>query len=161
MNITALFLVNLLFAILWMLLWGSFDLYTLAAGFVLGYLMLALVSPATPQGKAYTAKVLKLLSFTGYFFKILIQSNLQVAREVITPGFSMSPRFIRFPVAGLTDFQLTSFANTISLTPGTLSVDVSPDGSSLYVHCMYAKDPKQATDDLQSLLDRMRKEFFA
>ena len=161
MSIVSLFLVNILFAILWMLLWGAFDLYTLAAGFVLGYLMLAVVGGAMPQGRAYAAKVLRLLSFTGYFFKILIQSNLQVAREVITPGLGMSPRFIRFPVAGLSDFELTSFANTITLTPGTLSVDVSPDGSYLYVHCMYAKDPQQAADDLRSLLDRMKKEFFA
>ena len=59
---------------------------------------------------------------------------------MVTPGLSMTPRIIRYPVSGLSPIELTTLANAISLTPGTLSIDVSPDDEWLYVHAMYAED---------------------
>ena len=155
-----LFLTNILLAVLWMFMWGMFDIYGLTAGLVLGYLLLGIVSRTMP-GEGYGTKGWKLLSFTAYFLRILIKANLQVAWEIITPGFSMSPRFIRYPIHGLTDFQITSLANAITLTPGTLSTDVSDDNKYLYIHCMYAKDPQDAIKDLDELRNRMVKEVFS
>jgi len=154
-----LFLFNVLLAVLWMFMWGIFDIYGLTAGFVLGYLLLGVVSRAMP-GESYGRKGWNLLSFSAYFLRILIKANLQVAKEIITPGYQMSPRFIRYPVDGLSDFQLTSLANAITLTPGTLSADVSEDGRFLYVHCMYAQDREDAVKELDELRDRMVKELF-
>lgn len=155
-----LFLLNILLAVLWMFMWGMFDIYGLAAGFILGYLLLGIVSRTMP-GEGYGTKGWHLASFLLYFFRILIKANLQVAWEIITPGYHMTPRFLRYPVDGMTDFQVTSFANTITLTPGTLSTDISDDKRYLYVHCMYAKDPKDAMKDLDELRDRMMKELFS
>ncbi len=154
-----LFLFNVLLAVLWMFMWGIFDIYGLAAGFVLGYLLLGVVSRTMP-GESYGRKGWNLLSFSAYFLRILIKANLQVAKEIITPGYQMSPRFIRYPIDGLSDFQLTSLANAITLTPGTLSADVSEDGRFLYVHCMYAQDREDAVKELDELRDRMVKELF-
>lgn len=154
------FLLNILLAVLWMLMWGFFDLYSLAAGFALGYLLLGIVSRTVP-GHGYGVKGWRLLSFTAYFLQILIKANLQVAREIITPGFQMTPRIIRYPVDGMNDFQITSFANAITLTPGTLSLDVSDDKRYLYVHCMYAKDRRDAVKALDELRHRMNKELFS
>ncbi len=153
------FLLNILLAVLWMFMWGFFDIYSLVAGFVLGYLLLGIVSRTTP-GQGYGSRGGKLLSFMAYFLRILIKANLQVAWEIITPGFQMTPRFIRYSIQGLTDFQITSLANAITLTPGTLSADVSEDKRYLYVHCMYAQDPQDAINELDELRDRMIKELF-
>lgn len=154
-----LFLLNILLAVLWMFMWGMFDIYGLGAGFALGYLLLGIVSRTMP-GESYGTNGWHLASFFAYFFRILIKANLQVAWEIITPGYHMTPRFLRYPIEGMTDFQITSFANAITLTPGTLVTDISNDRRFLYVHCMYAKDPQDAIKDLDELRNRMVKEFF-
>lgn len=153
------YLTNVFLAVLWMLLWGAFDIYYLVAGFVLGYMLLGLVS-RTAGGKGYGTKGWKLISFGTYFVRILIKANLQVAWEIITPGYGMTPRLIRYDVQGLTPLQVTSLANTITLTPGTLSVDISDDEQCLYVHCMYANNRHATVRELDELRDRLMKELF-
>ncbi len=152
-------LLNLVLAILWSLMWGSFDIFTLGSGLVAGYLLLGLVTRTT-TGSGYGSRVWKLLSFLVYFIRILIKANLQVAWEIITPGFNMHPKIVKYDVTDLTPAQITTLANSISLTPGTLSVDVADDERHLYVHCMYAKDRAAAVADLDELRDRIMREIF-
>ncbi|MBL4701998.1 MAG: Na+/H+ antiporter subunit E [Phycisphaeraceae bacterium] len=155
------FLINLLLAVLWMCMWGLFDLWTLLAGLVLGYFLLGVVSRTWyPDGKGYGSKFLNLLSFTVYFIRILILANLTVAKEIITPKLNMTPRFIRYPVKGMTSLQITSLANAITLTPGTLTVDVLDNDQVLLVHCMYAEDRQTAIDELDELRNRLMTEVF-
>ena len=159
MSTLGFYLTNVFLAVLWMLLWGEFDIYYLVAGFVLGYMLLGLVS-RTVDGQGYGTKGWKLISFSAYFVRILVKANVQVAWEIITPGCGMTPRFIRYDVQGLTPVQITSLANTITLTPGTLSVDIGDDERFLYVHCMYADDRDAAVRELDELRDRLMKEVF-
>ena len=155
------FLLNILLAVLWSFMWGQVNLYALLCGFVLGYLLLGMVGRLLPhKDESYGRKVFSVISFGGYFLKILIVANLQVAREVCTPGFQMTPAIIRYDVSDLTGFQITSLANAITLTPGTLSVDVTDDENTLYVHCMYAKDRDEAVRGLDELRDRLMAEVF-
>ena len=154
------FLLNLLIALLWMMMWGSYDVYTLLGGVVVGYLLLGLISRASGMTN-YGARVWKLLFYLAYFIKILVIANLQVAWEIITPKFGMSPRIIRYDVAGMTPVQITTLANSITLTPGTLSADISDDGHYLFVHCMYAGDREKAVQGLDELRDRILQEVFA
>jgi multicomponent Na+:H+ antiporter subunit E len=159
MNALGFYLINILLAILWMMLWGAFDIYFLVFGFVLSYLLLGLIS-RTIEGQSYGTKGWKLLSFSIYFIRILVKANLQVAWEIITPGYKMNPRFVRYAVKGMTPLQITSLANAITLTPGTLSVDASDDDRYLYVHCMYARKPQDALRELDELRERMMREVF-
>ncbi|HAI10370.1 MAG TPA: Na+/H+ antiporter subunit E [Phycisphaerales bacterium] len=157
----AYFLINVLLAVLWMCMWGLFDIWTMLAGFFFGYLLLGAVSRTWyPDGKGYGSKLLNLASFGIYFIRILIQANLTVAKEVVTPKFNMTPRFVRYPVKGMTPLQITSLANAITLTPGTLSVDVLDNDEVLLVHCMYAEDRQSAIKELDELRDRLMTEVF-
>ena len=111
----------------------------------------------------YLAQMIRFCLYTIYFFKIIVKVNIQVAIEVITPGFNMTPRIIRYPVEGLTDIQITTLANSITLTPGTLSADVDdndPKGKCLYIHCMYAKNRNEAVRELDELKTRLLWEVF-
>ncbi|MDX1683104.1 MAG: Na+/H+ antiporter subunit E, partial [Phycisphaeraceae bacterium] len=108
----------------------------------------------------YGRKLLGLVRFFFYFVRILVVANLQVAREVLTPGFQMNPRIIAYPVDDLTDVQITTLASAITLTPGTLSVDVSDDGRVLYVHAMYARDRAAAFREIDQLRNRLMREVF-
>lgn len=154
-----LFLLNLLLGVLWMLMWASYDIYTFTAGLIVGYMVVALASRAAGH-TGYSTRIWKLLSFAAYFITILFKANFQVAWEVITPGLGMTPRIIAYPVRGMTDVQITALSNAITLTPGTLSVDIADDAGQLYIHCMYAADRATAVRDLDELRDRIMREVF-
>jgi multicomponent Na+:H+ antiporter subunit E len=71
------------------------------------------------------------------FFWDLVKSSVQVARAVLTPGDSVSPGFVTVPMPeGRSDLEITLIANYITLTPGTLTVDVSPDRRMLLIHSL-------------------------
>lgn len=71
------------------------------------------------------------------FARDLTVSSLQVARVVLFPGDMIRPRFILVPLTRVrSDLEITVVANYISLTPGTLTVDVSEDGSTLLIHSL-------------------------
>lgn len=82
----------------------------------------------------------KVIAFIFFFLWELIKANLQVAYEVMTPHYNMTPGIVKVPLDAKSNLEITSLANMITLTPGTLSLDVSDDRKVLYVHSMYIKD---------------------
>jgi multicomponent Na+:H+ antiporter subunit E len=80
------------------------------------------------------------VSLFFYFLYELVKANLEVAYDVATPKFYMKPGIIGVPLDAKTDLEITLLANMITLTPGTLSLDVSEDRKILYVHAMYITD---------------------
>ena len=79
---------------------------------------------------------MKWLSLIGLFAKELILSALKVAWLVLQPRINIRPAIIAYPLTVTTDAQITLLANMITLTPGTLSVDVSADRRTLYIHAI-------------------------
>lgn len=153
------FLLNLMLTVVYVFLTADVSTPNVLMGFGIGFLVISLYG-LTVQGPSYPGKVWRLLCFGVYFIRILVQANLKIAWECITPGMSQTPRIIRHDVSDLTDGQLTVLANCITLTPGTLVVDVSDDHKWLYVHCMYAKERAAAVAELRALHERLRKEVF-
>ncbi|MBP7242290.1 Na+/H+ antiporter subunit E [Amaricoccus sp.] len=72
------------------------------------------------------------------FLRDLVLSSVQVARAVVAPGDITRPRFVVVPLRAQTDLEIAGVANYITLTPGTLTVDVSADRSCLLVHDIFA-----------------------
>jgi multicomponent Na+:H+ antiporter subunit E len=162
-----LFLVNLVLAGLWVFLWGSLNFYTLLVGLVLGYLAIALFTRATARGRAaraeYVGRISNALSFAWYFAKALVRSNLEIAKEILSPGLGITPRIVRYDVTGLGDGQIVTLASAITLTPGTLVVDSITDADgrrTLYIHTMYAQDRDAAVAEIDALRDRMEEQLF-
>ena len=156
-------LLNLLLALLWMLLWGSADLCTALVGLVSGYLVLCSFTRVLRRdsaGRSYGGRVGGTLRFAAYFLWLLVKSNLVLAREILTPGFGMAPRLLRYEVTGLTDPQIVALSSAITLTPGTLVVDISRDRRFLYIHAMYAGDRAAAIRELDDLRHRMEQQVF-
>ncbi len=89
--------------------------------------------------------------FVYYFAYQVLKANLEVARIVLWPGRLYAPAFLRLPVEGMSDTQVTLLANLITFTPGTLSLDVSEDRKYLYIHCLRAPDPERVRHDLLRL----------
>lgn len=146
---------NLILAMVWAALWGDFTGVNLLLGFIIGYLVLAVALRDLPEFARYVAKVPKAISFFFYFNYELIKSNLKVAYDVLTPTHHMCPGVIAFPLRAEKDGEIAIVANLISLTPGTLSMDVSSDRSVLYIHVMYLTDEAEVMREIQDLERRI------
>lgn len=153
------FLLNLALATIFVALSGSVTLFDFAVGFIIGLGIVSLLSNAAGDG-GYVARLWGLVKFFAYFMTILVKANLEVAWEIITPGFGMEPRILRYNVAGLSDVEVTTLANAITLTPGTLSADLSEDGETLFIHAMYARDRDQALSAVDQLRHWLLREVF-
>jgi multicomponent Na+:H+ antiporter subunit E len=89
-----------------------------------------------------------------------VLSSVRVAIDVIKPRLTMRPSVIAVPLELTSDAQITLLANLISLTPGTLSVDVSDDKSCLYVHAMYGDDAEALSRSIKDDFEHRIREVF-
>lgn len=133
-------LLNLLIALAWVALTGAFTLGNFATGLVLAYVVLALVDVKKEGQMRYGQRVWLLVKFITFFLKELVISNLRVAGWVLTPQLTMRPAVVAVPLTITTDAQITLLANMITLTPGTLTLDVAGDRSCIYVHVIHMED---------------------
>jgi multicomponent Na+:H+ antiporter subunit E len=147
------FLWNILLALAWMGLMEDYGPQTLLVGFALGALVLFLVRRIL-GGPNYLMKVRQALGLQLFLIWELILANLRVAHDVLTPRYYMRPGVIAIPLDARTDVEITLLANLITLTPGTLSLDVSTDRSTLYIHIMYIDD-----DDLDAARRKIKDGF--
>jgi multicomponent Na+:H+ antiporter subunit E len=82
----------------------------------------------------------RLPRFAAFFAWQLLSANVRVAREVLTPGFTMSAGIIRVPTRCRSDLEVTLLANAITLTPGTMSLEIEPATRAIHVHGLYVED---------------------
>ncbi len=148
-----LFMLNLFLALGFSAVRGQFTLTGLLTGFLVGYLALWISKPLYPDA-AYFVRVPRVLILAGYFLYQLIVSNFRVMWEVITPRPSSRPGIIGVELAARTDMEIMLVANMISLTPGTLSLDISDDRRVLFVHFMFLDDPAAARREIKDGLER-------
>jgi multicomponent Na+:H+ antiporter subunit E len=148
------FITNILLSLLWALLTGNVSEGNLALGFLLGYGALWLLFPATGLESSYFKKTLQSIGFVLYFTKELIVSSWRVATDVIKPLPRMRPGVVGIPLDAETDLEITLLANVISLTPGTLSLEVSKDRKTLYIHAMYVINPDDLRKEIKEGLER-------
>ncbi len=134
-----LFLMNLFLAAGFCAVLGQLNVSGFLAGFAIGYLALWITRPLY-EPTLYFTKVSNILRLLGYFTWQLIVSNLRVLWDVITPGHISRPGIIGVPLDAESDFEIMLVANLISLTPGTLTLDISADRKILYVHVMFLDD---------------------
>ncbi|RJP24194.1 MAG: Na+/H+ antiporter subunit E [Candidatus Abyssobacteria bacterium SURF_5] len=131
-----LFLFNILLALAWMALTGRFGAANFMAGFVLGYLVLRLTQKKKTKSP-YFSKIPQAVGFILFFVWELTKASALVTYDILTPRHRMSPGIVAIPLDARTDAEIVFLANLITLTPGTLSIEVSDDRRVLYVHALY------------------------
>jgi multicomponent Na+:H+ antiporter subunit E len=146
-------LLNLLLAIIWMALQGSFTLVDLLVGFGLGFLILGLTqrvmsdqfndlrqhSRKTAQ-VGYVQQTFRVLDFLRFALWEIIKSNIEVAKIVLNPRRRFKPGIVAVPLDIQSDMGITVLANLITLTPGTVTLDISSDRRTIYMHVMNVSD---------------------
>lgn len=147
-----LFLINVLLALAWIALTAQFTPTNLIIGFALGYLVLW-ITLRKDRASVYFIKLRQVMSFAFFFAWEVFKSNLRVAYEVLTPRHHMTPAVIAIPLDAKGDAEITMLANLITLTPGTLSLDVSSDRRTLFIHAMYVEDVAQFKKNIKQVLE--------
>ena len=147
------FLLNCILAIGWALIVGDFGFGMLLAGFALGYTALWLTRPLHGH-TTYFDRFWRVIRLVGLFHYELTASSLRVVWDVVTPPLLSRPGIVAVPLDARSDSEILLVANLISLTPGTLSLDVSPDRRTLYVHAMFIDDPQAVRDELKAGMER-------
>lgn len=154
-----LYLVNILLALIWAAVTGSFTLANLVFGFLLGALTLYLIREQVGS-LGYFRRGFKLASLILLFIYELVLSAVRVALLVLSPRMSLKPGIFSYPLQVDRDFEITLLANMITLTPGTLSVDVSEDRKVLYIHAIHCLDPDTLRRDISEGFERKIMETF-
>lgn len=147
-------LLNILLAFAWTMLTGKFTQSNFLFGFGASYLLLRYCQRAVPSSSRYSDKLQAAVAFVVFFLCELIKASLRVAYDLITARYSMKPGVIAVPLDAKTDAEITLLANLITLTPGTLSLDLSTDRRVLYVHAMYIDDADSLRREIKEGFER-------
>ncbi len=143
-----------LLGLTWVALTGDLSVWSIAFGLILGWLALLVARPLGPYpifAKVRPLKVVGLLLFLGWE---IVVANLKVVAAVLGPRRLLRPALVAVPLDAKTDDQIAVLSNLISLTPGTLSLDVSPDRRTLYVHAMSASSPEALRREIKQGFER-------
>lgn len=151
-------LLNTLLALAWIALTGAFTPTNLLFGFVLGYGLLAMTQRLMAPSPYFTM-VPKTIAFMLFFGAALIQANLRVALSVLSPRLDLRPAVVAIPLDIRSDPAITLLANLITLTPGTLYLDVSNDRRVMYVHTIHVDDLQQFRQEIKNGFERRVKEL--
>jgi multicomponent Na+:H+ antiporter subunit E len=150
---TIMLLANISLALVWALLTGVFSVTNLTIGFALGYATLWAVQ-RTAGPTSYFGKVRQALSFTVFYLGELVLANLRVAADVLSPRPHRHTRIVALPIEAHTHLEIWMLVNLISLTPGTLILDISTDRRVLYIHALHAETPESLQRDIKNGLER-------
>ena len=154
------FLANILLALAWMALTGSFTMGGFFAGFLFGFCVLW-IGRRDRNTNAYRQKLFAVGGFVLFFLREIVAANLRVAHDVLTPRHHMTPGIVAVPLELTSDLQITLLASLITLTPGTLSLHVADDRRTLYVHAMYIHDPEELVREIKEGFEQRVMEVFS
>lgn len=92
--------------------------------------------------------------------KDIITANVEVALLIIGPTKKLKPGFVAIPLDVTTDLGITILASTVSLTPGTVSAEVSKDKAWLFVHALHLENEAELIESVKQRYERPIKEIF-
>ncbi|MWB79351.1 Na+/H+ antiporter subunit E [Pseudooceanicola sp. 216_PA32_1] len=153
-------LLTLLLVIVWCLLINGLSLGTVVFGLILGT-VIPIVTAAYWPDRPRAPRPLLLAEYVLIVLWDIIVANVVVAAIVLFKrNADMRPCWVAIPLDLRSPEAITILAGTITLTPGTVSADVSDKGHALLVHALDAPDPDAVRDEIKQRYERRLKEIF-
>lgn len=153
-------ILSLVIAIVWMLLANGFWWGSLVFALMLGLVIPAATQPYWPD-RANIHSPMKIAGYVCIVIWDIIKANISVAKIVLfMPKRDLRPCWLPVPLDLQSPEAITVLAGTITLTPGTVTCDISEDGSALLVHCLHAPDPDAVLDEIKTRYEARLKEIF-
>lgn len=148
-------------ALLWAGINGNFSLANLLFGAVIG-LVAVLLLRQNLFSPGVSKRALRIARLAGSFAYELMASAVKVAVLVVRPDMHkvIRPAFVKVPLTVKSEAEITILANLVTLTPGTLSVDVSEDKKFLYVHTISLESRDALIAEIANGFEKQVKEVF-
>jgi len=150
--------------IIWLILTWSLDVQVVVAGVIASAVVSVLFSEILPKEHLVfisPVRVFWALVYLPVFFYYMIKANFDVVYRALHPKMPIKPGIVKIKTTLKTDSGITALANSITLTPGTLTVDLTDDGF-LYIHWINVKsdDVEQATEFIARRFEWFLKRIF-
>jgi len=146
-------LLNILLAFTWMFLKNEYSGNTFIIGYLLGLLIL-MVFRHFFNDRFYLLRVYAVIKLILLFFRELLLSNIAVLKVILKPRLTITPGIFALETKLTKDWEITILANLITLTPGTLVLNISDDNKTLYIHAMDLADKQEAIDSIKNTFER-------
>ncbi|MGK0673293.1 MAG: Na+/H+ antiporter subunit E [Halothiobacillaceae bacterium] len=153
-------ILSLALLLIWMLLNNSLSAGHLVLGSLLAVLIPQLTAPFWPE-PVHIRHPAILLRFVGIVLWDILVANIIVARRILGPVDALQPGFMRIPLDVQSPLAISLLANTISLTPGTVSCDLSPDRRFLLVHALHVTNIEAEIRQIKTRYEQPLKEVFS
>jgi len=140
--------INMLLAFVWVFLDTTYTITEFVVGFILGAIITGFYARLSGRRDFYLHRFFKFLKFLLVCIYELYIACFQVLRLVLSPKLNLKPGIIRMKVDLPTDFQLVFLASLINLTPGTLTLEVSQNKKTLYIHALNINDAEKIVSDI-------------
>lgn len=148
-----------LFAV-WMLLVNRWAVGSVVFALMIGVVVPLMTAPYWPDTNGYSRPG-RIPAYLGIVILDIVKANFTVAWIVLfMPRHALQPAWITVPLELRRPEAIAALAGTITLTPGTVSCDLSEDGHALLVHCLHAPDPAAVLDEIKTRYEARLKEIF-
>ncbi len=153
-------LLTLTLTVVWVMLLNDLSLGGLLLGLILGILIPLGTRSFWPQ-RPRLRRPLKIVEYVLVVLWDIVVANVVVARIVLfKPNRKLESHFVTIPLDTRSPEAITVLAGTITMTPGTVSADLSADGRALLVHCLHESDPERARDGIKQRYEARLMEIF-
>lgn len=138
----SLFSLNIVIALVWLGLSSSRSGISFSIGLFIGFIIIAIFQPIFNSESHYARRVIAFIKYILIFIKALVVSNIQILFNILfTPISRMEPKLIKVDTTGLTQLELLLVTHSITLTPGTTTIDLDKDGNNIVIHAFDGRDP--------------------
>ncbi|CAM3798771.1 Na+/H+ antiporter subunit E [Marinicrinis lubricantis] len=146
-------LINMIIAFVWMFLNNSWNPVHFMMGYALGLGFLFLLRRFISYN-FYMRKVWAIFKLIVLFLKELLLSNFDVLAHVLRPKLKISPGVFALKTELKSDWEITALACLITLTPGTLTMEVSPNNQVLYIHALNIDDADELAAQIKGSFEK-------
>lgn len=146
------FFINIFFGFFWMFLSNGFDREYFAVGFFWGIIVLLIFRKVLPGKQLYFVFLWKWTKIVLLFLVELIKADISVFKLMFKKDLDVNPVIFEYPLDVKKDWQIVMLSNMITLTPGTITVNISHDNSKLFIH-------RLDTDDIPGEIDAIKTSF--
>lgn len=131
------FILNLFIALLWMLFKDEDRLHlpTFVTGFIIGLVIVFLMRRFF-GGRFYVHKLFSVIKLIGIFISETLQSAVVVIKQVLSPQIKIKPGIFRYETILKGEWEVPTLALLLTLTPGSVVMEVTPEGNVFYIHAM-------------------------
>jgi len=150
---------SLLLALVWAALQGEISPANLLVGYAVGFAILAILGQGGVMPSTLVARATHALNLAGFFAWELLIANFRVAADVLA-SHRIEPAVVAIPLDVTSDGEILLLSMLINITPGSVTIDLSDDRRTLYVHVMHMRSADATRQEIKAGFERRVKLLF-